>query len=172
MSRWAEPLHPLTQPVIFFLLQNSTSLQHPSSYIGFACSCMLTVPADEVNTMRLTVFAFRHDLMMFSIPSTAGLITSFCNNRTVDKSSRESNIYTREGILFSISCYENSRRGLPVPLLLQQENQTYSRCPKRIRSHASRNPCTTCPLCRQVSSFQAGSTFPQSLRNDRTMVPE
>jgi hypothetical protein len=39
---------------------------------------MLTVPAEEVKITRLTVPASLHALMMLSIPSTVGLITSFC----------------------------------------------------------------------------------------------
>jgi hypothetical protein len=41
---------------------------------------MLTVPAEEVKTTRLTVPASLHALMMLSIPSTVGLITSFCGS--------------------------------------------------------------------------------------------
>jgi ribosomal protein S19 len=44
---------------------------------------MLTVPAEEVKTMRRTVPASLQARMMLIIPSTVGLITSFCNGNHV-----------------------------------------------------------------------------------------
>jgi hypothetical protein len=38
---------------------------------------MYTAAADEVRTTRRTVAAFTHDLITFSVPRTAGSISSF-----------------------------------------------------------------------------------------------
>jgi hypothetical protein len=43
------------------------------------CSSTSTVPADDVNTILLTVFALAHAFMMSSTPLIVGLITSFCH---------------------------------------------------------------------------------------------
>ena len=78
-----------THPVILTRRQNSMLLQELSSYSGCWCSCTLTVPAEEVNTTRLTVPASLQALMMLKTPLTVGLMISFYKQLGLEHIHRE-----------------------------------------------------------------------------------